>query len=155
MTTTRVAFVDVYVLRRSPRGVDVLLMRRAADRSRPGSWEVVHGRIDGGESPTEAARRELVEETGCQPLRLYNMSRVEQFYLHSTDEIALIPVFVAFIAADSPVTLNAEHDRLEWFSAAQACQRATWPRSARAIEDACRLFAGGESSAVEGVLRIE
>jgi lipoyl(octanoyl) transferase len=41
----------------------VLLLRRAPERG--GFWQPVTGRIDPGESPLEAARRELREETGA------------------------------------------------------------------------------------------
>ena len=46
----------------------------------PGSWEAVHGHIEPEERPADAARREMEEETGLTPDRLYNLSRVEAFY---------------------------------------------------------------------------
>jgi 8-oxo-dGTP pyrophosphatase MutT (NUDIX family) len=39
----------------------------------------VHGHIEDGEHPWQAAQRELQEETGLSPERLYNHSRVETF----------------------------------------------------------------------------
>jgi lipoyl(octanoyl) transferase len=41
----------------------VLLLRRG--EARGGFWQQVTGRLEGGESPAEAARRELREETGA------------------------------------------------------------------------------------------
>ena len=38
------------------------------------------------------------EETGLAAERLYNLSRVETFYQHRLDEVALVPVFAAFVA---------------------------------------------------------
>src|SRR5579862_9241477 len=97
MSGIRVAYIDAYVLRPAgPETWDVLALRRAAGRS-AGSWETVHGSIELGETPTEAALRELREETGLVPSRLYNVSRVESFYQHRTDDVALIPVFAAFV----------------------------------------------------------
>jgi 8-oxo-dGTP pyrophosphatase MutT (NUDIX family) len=155
VTTSRVAYVDVVVLRLPPRGVEVLVLRRAAAQARAGSWETVSGHLHPGETPVAAARRELAEETGCAPLRLYNLSRVEQFYLHATDEIVLIPMFVAFVAPDAEVGVGPEHDRGEWLTPALARERVTWPRAARAIEDACRLLATGDAGLVERELRID
>jgi len=154
MTTTRVAYVDVYVLRGAGNALQVLLLRRAVGQSRPGSWEAVHGKIDRGETPVDAARRELREETGCVPIALYNLSRVEQFYHHTTDEIVLVPAFVAFIAADAVVQLSEEHESQLWLTPTEARARCSWPRAARCLEDAVRLFGEGNGGVLEGVLRV-
>ncbi len=155
MTSVRVSLVDVYVLRQSQGGLQCLVLRRAPFGGRcPGSWETVHGHIEDGELPSDAARRELEEETGLTPDRLYNLSRVEAFYQHRADEVALVPVFAAFVAADAAVRLSAEHDRHEWLAPAFAGDRFAWPRERRALDDAVRLLASGDAGAVEDVLRV-
>src|SRR5205823_4505211 len=75
VTLVRVSFVDVYVLRQAVSGLEILVLRRSAAGRSPGSWETVHGTVEAGETPVAAARRELREETGCEPIRLYNASR--------------------------------------------------------------------------------
>src|SRR2546430_14071257 len=99
MTEVRVAFVDAYVLRVGARGggVEVLALRRAPGGRSPGSWETVHGHIEAGETPVQAALREVREGTGLDPARLYNLSRVEAFYRHRTDDITLIPGVAAVV----------------------------------------------------------
>ena len=114
----------------------------------------MHGHIEDGEHPAEAAQRELVEETGLAPERLYNLSRVETFYQHRLDEVALVPVFVAFVPADAPVRLGPEHDRHEWLAPADAAARFAWPRERRALEDAVTLLGSGDAGPVEDVLRV-
>jgi len=153
MTTFRVAFVDVYVLREGPAGLETLTLRRAPPGRCPGAWEVVHGSIETGEQPRDAALRELREETGLAPARLYNLSRVESFYRHSIDEVGFIPVFAAFIDA-TPVTLSAEHDAAEWLSLPAAQGRLAWPRERRALDDIQILFARGGAGPLEDVLRV-
>ena len=103
LTSVRVSLVDLYVLRGAGPSLECLTLRRAAGGRCPGSWETVHGHIEPGEQPAEAAQRELREETGLAPLRLYNLSRVELFYQHRQDEVALVPVFVAFVAPEAEV----------------------------------------------------
>jgi 8-oxo-dGTP pyrophosphatase MutT (NUDIX family) len=98
--------------------------------------------------------RELQEETGLVPLRLYNLSRVELFYQHRTDEVALVPVFVAFVADDAAVRLSPEHDGFEWLSLKDARGRLAWPRERRALEDVAVLLAGGNAGPVDDVLRV-
>lgn len=154
MTATRVSLVDVYVLRGTGAVVQCLVLRRAPGAVRPGSWETVHGRIDAEESASDAARREFQEETRLTPLRFYNLSRVDAFYLHRSDEIALIPAFVALVAADAEPVLSEEHDHAEWLSPEDARRRFTWPRERRAIDDALALFASGDAGPVDDVLRL-
>jgi len=154
VTSVRVSLVDVYVLRGADSALECLVLRRAAGGRRPGSWETVHGHIEAGERPAEAAGRELAEETGLTPVRLYNVSRVESFYQHRIDEVALVPVFAAFVTLESPVRLGSEHDRFEWLAPAAAESRFAWPRERRALGDLVALFRGGHAGAIDDVLRV-
>jgi 8-oxo-dGTP pyrophosphatase MutT (NUDIX family) len=114
----------------------------------------VHGHIEAAERPAGAAGRELEEETGLTPVRLYNLSRVELFYQHRTDEVALVPVFAAFVAGDATVRLGPEHDRFEWLSLPDARRRFAWPRERRALDDIVTLLASGTAGPVDDVLRV-
>ena len=156
MTEVRVAFVDAYVLRPSHSGVgvEVLVLRRGPKGRSPGSWETVHGHIESGETPVQAARREVREETGLEPARLYNVSRVESFYRHRTDEIVLIPVFACIMDGIAGVRTSAEHDRAEWLPPSQAVARFSWPRERRALEDVLSILGSGEAGLLEDVLRV-
>jgi dATP pyrophosphohydrolase len=154
MTAVRVSLVDCYVLRGAGAGLECLVLRRAAGGRCAGSWEAVHGHIEPGEAPSEAARRELSEETGLAPERLYNLSRVETFYQHRLDEVALVPVFAAFVAADAEVRTGGEHDAFEWLAPDDARRRFAWPREARALDDVVALLGSGGAGAVEDVLRV-
>jgi 8-oxo-dGTP pyrophosphatase MutT (NUDIX family) len=101
-----------------------------------------------------AALRELQEETGLTQERLYNLSRVELFYQHRADEVALVPVFAAFVAPEAEVRLGPEHDRFEWLSPEIARDRFAWPRERRALDDIVTLLGTGNAGVVEDVLRV-
>jgi Predicted NTP pyrophosphohydrolase len=133
--------------------LEVLALRRAPGGRCSGAWEVVHGSIEEGETPLQAALRELGEETGLTPERLYNLSRVETFYRHRVDEVAFIPVFAAFVE-NAPVRLSHEHDAFDWMPFAVARERLAWPRERRALADIAVLLAEGNAGALEDVLRI-
>ncbi|MGA2382106.1 MAG: NUDIX domain-containing protein [Gemmatimonadales bacterium] len=154
MTDVRTIIVDVYVLRMGAGAPDVLVLRRAPGERCAGTWETVHGHIDAGEAPAAAALRELREEAGLSPERLYNVSRVETFYLHARDVLALIPVFCAIVPAGAQVALSGEHDRGEWLPPEEASRRFVWPRERRALADALQLFGTGDAGGVEDVLRV-
>ena len=152
--SVRVGYVDVLVLRGQGDDLEVLLLRRGPQGRSPGSWEAVHANIDPGETPVQTALRELTEETGLRPLKFYNLSRVESFYRHKTNEVILIPVFAAFVPRDAQVVLSEEHDEYEWLRPQAARQRVTWPRIRRTIGFAMRLVGLGDAGVVEDVLRV-
>jgi dATP pyrophosphohydrolase len=154
VTSVRASLVDVYVLRMLGASLECLALRRGGGGRCPGSWESVHGHIEPAEQPAAAAARELEEETGLTPLRLYNLSRVELFYQHHSDEVALVPVFVAFVQPDARVRLGPEHDGFEWLSLPAGRLRFAWPRERRALDDIETLLGSGTAGAVDDVLRV-
>ena len=157
VTSVRVSLVDLYVLRGA--GQRARVPGAAARRRRPVSR--ARGRRCTATS-SRARRRPTrrgassTEETGLAPERLYNLSRVETFYQHRIDEVALVPVFAAFVAGRrAPCGPAPEHDRFEWLPAG---------RGARPVRLAARgrgrsttwwpCSAPGGAGAVEDVLRV-
>ena len=152
MTTIVPGVVEVYVIRPNAGDWRVLLLKRATDATRPGSWETVYGKIDNGEQPEHAAVRETLEETGLNVAALYNLT-VTSFYLGASQSIQMCIAFVAFVS-DESVVLGDEHQQFEWLTVDDAKERFTWPRSVQALADARRLLATGNAGPVEDVLRV-
>jgi dATP pyrophosphohydrolase len=108
MTRIETGVVDVHVIRPRPDGWRVLVLQRSAAVRCPGAWEAVHGSMDAGETPPQAARRELREETGLDADRLYSIT-VQPFYVVKSDTVQLAIVFAAFVGDQSGVILGEEH----------------------------------------------
>lgn len=149
----RVLTVDVYVLRREAEEWRILLLQRGEGTRCTGAWEGVHGRIEVGERPEDAAVRELREETGLTPARLYSIG-VQPFYLPRMESVTLSVVFAALVDG-SAITLGPEHARWDWLTTDDALRRLAWPRSRQAIQDMMWLLSGGDAGAVEDVLRVK
>jgi 8-oxo-dGTP pyrophosphatase MutT (NUDIX family) len=153
MTSVNVGTVDVYLISPDSAGWQVLTLQRAQHTRCPTAWETVHGRIEPGESPEQAAVREVREETGLDLQRLYNVM-VQPFYLHKLATVELAVVFAAFVRRTDSVVLGDEHMRHEWLSPEAALERFVWPRERQALRDALQLLRAGHAGPVEDVLRV-
>jgi 8-oxo-dGTP pyrophosphatase MutT (NUDIX family) len=153
MTIVNVGTIDVYLIAPDPAGWGVLALQRAHGTRCPTAWETVHGRIEPGESPEQAAVREVREETGLEVRRLYNVI-VQPYYLHTLATVELAVVFAAFVDRDDPLTLGEEHMRHEWLSPDAALERFVWPRERQALRDVLQLLGSGDAGPVEDVLRV-
>ena len=153
MTTVNVGTVDVYLIAPDANGWGVLTLQRAQGTRCPSAWETVHGRIEPGESPEQAAVREVREETSLEVRRLYNVI-VQPFYLHKLATVELAVVFAAFVNRADPIALGEEHMRYEWLSPDAALERFVWPRERQALRDVLQLLRDGHAGPVEDVLRV-
>lgn len=153
MTEVRVGTVDVYVVHAGGPAWRVLALQRASSGTRcPNAWETVHGTLEPGETPEEGAVRELREETGLSPDRLYSVT-VQPYYLQKMRTVQLAVVFCAFVS-DDDIVLGPEHQRHEWLSIEEASGRFVWPRERDALRDIRILLATGDAGPVEDVLRV-
>ena len=152
-----VGVVDVVVLAPAPHGRRdrwrVLTLRRAVGVRCTGAWELVHGRIEPGELPADAARREVLEETGLVVQRLYALA-VNPFYLTPRNTIQMAVGFAAVVEHASVVMLSDEHDATAWRTPKAAITQLAWPREHEAVRYAIHLLRDGDAGAVEDVLRI-
>lgn len=101
------------VLARNTSG-QLLLIRQYRYAARKRLWEVVAGRIDPGESPLEAARRELAEEAGLAAKR---WTKLGAFYPSPGFMDERMWLFLA--EGLSPAVAEADPDeriRKQWFT---------------------------------------
>ena len=153
MTAVNVGTVDVYVVALEAGAWRVLTLQRSLTTRCPSAWETVHGRIEPGESPEEAALREVREETGLEVQRLYNVT-VQPFYLHRSQTVELAVVFAAFVDPRRPILLGEEHQDFAWVSGDEALARFFWPRERAALAEVMHLYRTGDGGEAEDVLRV-
>ena len=133
--------VAVFVTRRG--GQDVLLVHRSPGHG--SYWHVVAGGIELGETPVEAAERELREETGLVA-RLAGGMAVSEYVDVRTEEPAdeqrrrdpfVACVDVTCFRAAAPdgwePRLDWEHDTHRWCDARDASGALRWKGTARAL----------------------
>jgi type II secretory ATPase GspE/PulE/Tfp pilus assembly ATPase PilB-like protein/8-oxo-dGTP pyrophosphatase MutT (NUDIX family) len=153
MTKVEVGTVDVFVIRPLPDGWRVLVLQRGLDTRCSASWETVHGHIEPGEEPEDAAVREVHEEAGLAVETLYNV-RVQPFYLHRLQTLQLAIVFAAFVGEPADVTIGREHQRFEWLSVDAALTRFNFPAERESLRVVVELLASGDAGPIDDVMRV-
>ena len=127
--------VEVYVFRRDGRRVEFLCLRRAAGRKTlPGVWQPVTGKRRRAERAVAAARRELLEETGLRPRRMWILETVTTYFDAEADRVRMLPLFVAEIGRKDVVVLSREHDAYRFLGARAAGNRYLWESQRRGLE---------------------
>ncbi len=137
----------------------VLCLRRASGTRCTGAWEIVHGSIEPGERPADAACREVLEETGFVVEQLYHLG-VNPFFMPVTDTVQLALVFAAVVSAvvdertvaQNQVQFSQEHDAAMWMTAMDAQKVLAWPREHEAVRYAMWLLRTGDAGSVSDVL---
>jgi len=137
MPSVRTDIVEVFAFRRSdaqPR-LHFLQLHRAKG-ALAGTWQPVMGHIEAGETATQAALRELKEETGLAPpmvLAAWQLEPVNTYFLASADAIMHSPGFAVEIAAGEEPVLDDSHDALRWVPRDAVDRAFFWPGQRDAI----------------------
>jgi mutator protein MutT len=116
----------------------VLMLRRAADDDiHPGLWELPGGGIDPGETPAQAAEREVREEAGVVAALVGRLGEVRYWYQRSGQRI---PKLVTFFLFDYVAGDVADHDHeveeARWIPLQQAARELTYKGEREMVERA-------------------
>ena len=95
----------------------ILLVRQYRLPARSNLWELPAGRLDPGENPLQAARRELVEETGYRARR---WKKLISFYPSPGYVSEKMTIFLATdLIAGEAQPMDDERIQCRWFRAAE------------------------------------
>jgi len=120
-----VRVIDAYVFNRKNKEIRFLLLKRAKTKIYEHLWQGVAGKIEAGETSWEAAIRELKEETGFEPVRIFVADHVSKFYEAHGDWVNMVPVF-GIEVEDEEVLLSDEHCEFKWVDFNTAHQTLIW-----------------------------
>lgn len=129
-----VAVAALLIRRDFPREPRVLAMRRAADNlAGPGLWETVSGRVEHGEEPFDAVRREIAEECG---LSVQVESRPYASYAAKRRGQPMIVILFRAHHLAGEVVLSPEHDAFAWLDADDFARLSTLPKLVEVVRRA-------------------
>lgn len=144
--------VALFVTRKS--GSEVLIVHRSPKQG--GYWHVVAGGVEPGEAVTDAAERELLEETGLVASVAGGVEVTEYVYPLTEEpadrrdqydpSVAGVKVNCFHVTApdDWEPELDWEHDGHRWCVPGEAFSALRWPETARALRTLLHLDAGVE-----------
>jgi dihydroneopterin triphosphate diphosphatase len=124
-------------------GAEFLLIER---RKPPGFWQSVTGSLEWGESPPQAAAREVLEETGISTGELTDLHLSQSYEIWPSFGRVYAPgithnlehAFALRLATRVPVTLSArEHVQYLWLARAEALAKVSSETNRTAMQ---RLF---------------
>jgi bis(5'-nucleosidyl)-tetraphosphatase len=124
-TKTDISY-GVVPIHRTEIGWEVFLINQYSKIGNNTYWILPKGHAEAGESPKEAALRELKEETGMTPEKLFDTPTFELQYTFTFagDQIEKKVVFFIGIVPEQPITLDPiEVREAGWFLFVDAVDR--------------------------------
>ncbi|MCF8262031.1 MAG: NUDIX pyrophosphatase [Melioribacteraceae bacterium] len=118
--------IENHIFRESESDIEFLLLKRSHDEIYPNLWQMVSGKIEPSETAVNAAIRELKEETGLCPVKMWVAPSVNSFYLSLDDSINLVPVFASKVDNNNIIILSDEHTEYRWVSKDNAKRMLAW-----------------------------
>jgi dihydroneopterin triphosphate diphosphatase len=117
-------YIELHVY--NPETERFLLLKRAAHKIYPSTWQMITASCEEGENTKQTAVRELREETGLKADKLFAVPHVNTFYFDINDSICLSPVFLAFVNSEQ-VKISDEHTDYNWVTYDEAVKQIHWP----------------------------
>ena len=133
MDKVMVRVVDCHVVYWEGEIPQFLTIKRSKEERYPLIWQCVTGGIDSNEKAYEAAIRELKEETGLYPVKMWTIDQVNNYYDPKYDKVFLIPVFGVQVNKKD-VELSSEHTDYYWGSVESVKNKMLWNQQKGGLE---------------------
>lgn len=130
--------IEAHIFRESNGKLEFLLLKRSEAEYYPNIWQMVSGKIRENEKAFETALREIREETGLIPEKMWVAPNINSFYNPEEEYISFLPVFAAKVKNNSIVQLSKEHAEYKWVNVDQAVEMLAWigqHKSVKVIDD--------------------
>lgn len=139
------SYVEAYVFRRRQGRLQFLTLHRRPGGALPGVWQPVTGKLWRGETAARGVLREVREETGVSPRRLWRLESVRAYYDPRREAIEVVTRFAAELDSRAAIQLSHEHTAYRFVTAGEAARSFLWDSQREGLTEARRLVTrGGE-----------
>ncbi|GMU96243.1 MAG: hypothetical protein AMXMBFR50_17590 [Ignavibacterium album] len=137
--------IEAHIFREQNGKIEFLLLKRAPYQYYPNLWQMVSGKIKENEKAYETALREINEETGLTPEKIWIAPNINSFYSPDDEYISLIPVFAAKVKYDSSVKISTEHSEYKWLKPEEAKNLLAWEGQRKSVDLITEYFLNRKS----------
>jgi bis(5'-nucleosidyl)-tetraphosphatase len=116
-----------------------------------GHWDFPKGAVEKGETEDQAAKREILEETGIRVDSFFpNFRKLIEYYYRRQDNLAHKRV-IFFLAKtnDAKVRISFEHSGYDWLNFEQLLRRLTFENAKNVLREANSFLTQETSSSQE------
>jgi 8-oxo-dGTP pyrophosphatase MutT (NUDIX family) len=132
------------VFRIANAGVEVALAEERDRITGVGNTRLAKGHVEEGETPEEAALREVREEIGIQARIVAPLGSVEYTYVDSGVDVAkVVHFFLMAVASEVPLPLDGEMQQMYWCPLEEAAARLTFETEQWVVDRARDQISGG------------
>ncbi len=126
--------IEAHIVRKVKGDIEFLLLKRSEKDIYPGVWQMVTGSILSGEKAYDAVIREIKEETGLTPLKLWVVPYMNSFYSRYRNHVCMVPVFCALVEGNHDIIISDEHVEYKWINKSEAVKSLAWIGQRNSVE---------------------
>lgn len=135
--------VECFLFRRKKGKAEYLMLKRSAKVVFPGMWQCVVGTLDPGEEILKGMKREIKEETGLKPRKMWWLESSAVAYRPKMDRLLPVAFFAGGVGSEEKVKLSDEHVAYKWVPFLTALRMLRWRTQKIAVAEAEQAIVRG------------
>ncbi len=136
--------VECFLFRKRKGKAEYLMLKRSAKVVFPGMWQCVVGTLEPGEEILKGMRREIKEETGLKPIKIWWLESSAVAYRPKLDRILPVAFFAAEVGPEDRFRLSEEHVACKWVPFLTALKMLRWRTQKIALAETDQAIIRGE-----------